>query len=890
MNNNNPLKILSWNANGIRNKLNELQALLSKTKIDIILICETKLNPHTQLKFKNYHIYRTDNTPRPGTPAHGGTAIFVHRRIIHRHIHLATTMPSTSIEISIGHDLIQISAIYKSPNNQLLTSDLDLITHGNEWFIAAGDLNAKHPLWNSRCANTAGNILYHHVTQSDYSILSPDSPTFFPSIPHHRPDVLDIALVKLPSQSIQITNLNELSSDHNPLLLNITDSPISSNPPIPSRRINWKKFTTLLDQQFQTQNPTINTKQEIDEAIDFLTSKTLSTLEKSSSTITRKKTNLTLPPEIAYEITEKNRIRRQWQRFRDPATKRLLNEKIKFIRQILTTHRHDEWDKFIDSVSSNLNSIYKLNKQLLNKTPASHPLNGPNGPVYNASEKAEMFADTYQTQFTPNPGQDLPEVTSDIQLIHSSPSQNTYFTSPGTLQYLINKLPKRKAPGEDSITNTALKNYPTKVLLFLTKIINGCLRTGYFPDSWKRAIIIAIPKPGKDLKLPSNHRPIALLSSLSKLYERIILHELKNAIGHKIRQEQFAFRKDHSTTLQLVKLTDLLSRNLNNKLSTASIFLDVEKAFDRVWHDGLLHKIIQIGTPIHLAKILSSFLQNRKFRVRIENQLSSSRPVQAGVPQGSCLSPLLYLIFTNDIPLTPKSNLSLFADDTMFFTTDKNPKRASIQLQHQLNIASNWFDKWRLHINTSKTVAILFSHHNNHPDKLIISGQQIPWTTSAKYLGITLDRRLSFNPHIKNTILKANRIRRSLYPVLNRRSPVPIHIKLLITQLYIRSSTTYGGQAWGPLISKSNWSRIETTQNTCFRIITASPFYVTTKTLQSTLNSTSLQDFIKKLSKSLFYKNQFSNQSHIRNLGLSIPSSPPLLSKPYILPYNWSNL
>jgi len=214
--------------------------------------------------------------------------------------------------------------------------------------------------------------------------------------------------------------------------------------------------------------------------------------------------------------------------------------------------------------------------------------------------------------------------------------------------------------------------------LLLTHIFNGCLRIGHFPTSWKHAIVIAIPKPRKDHRHPVNYRPIALLSSLSKIFERIVLAKLKAAIGPKIRKEQFAFQPQHSTTHQLVSLIDQLAANSNSELRTAAVFLDVEKAFDRVWHAGLLYKLQTLGTPTSLLSIINSFLTDRSFSVRLNTTISSSRPVLSGVPRGACLSLTLYLAYTNDVPLNQNARLYLFANDTMFTTSNKNPKRAAI--------------------------------------------------------------------------------------------------------------------------------------------------------------------------------------------------------------------
>jgi len=294
----------------------------------------------------------------------------------------------------------------------------------------------------------------------------------------------------------------------------------------------------------------------------------------------------------------------------------------------------------MNSLNQNEKSIYKLNRNLLRKKPATHPILGASGLVYSALEKIEIFADSLERQFTTIHGPNLPEVQASISTLQKSVTNSSpIFTTPGTIQKLIDTLVKNKAPGWDQITNTALKFLPKNKILQLTKIINSCFKFCYFPSLWKLSHIISIPKPGKNLQLPESYRPIALLSSLSKIYECLILQYLQESLAGKIRDEQFAFRQNHSTVLQLTKLIDQISDNLNQGIQTAAIFLDVEKAFDTVWHDGLLHKMMSMDIPLQLIKITESFLSDRTFSVKIEDQNSSVRMANAGVPQGSCLSP-----------------------------------------------------------------------------------------------------------------------------------------------------------------------------------------------------------------------------------------------------------
>uniref|UniRef100_A0A2S2NK85 RNA-directed DNA polymerase from mobile element jockey n=1 Tax=Schizaphis graminum TaxID=13262 RepID=A0A2S2NK85_SCHGA len=187
---------------------------------------------------------------------------------------------------------------------------------------------------------------------------------------------------------------------------------------------------------------------------------------------------------------------------------------------------------------------------------------------------------------------------------------------------------------------------------------------------------------------------------MSKVFERIILSRLKYLIN--IRNEQHAFRTGHSTTTQLITLIDDLTSKTQEGEKTVAVFLDVAKAFDRVWHQGLIYKLMTTNVPLPLIKLVDSFLKNRSFQIKIDDHLSTPRKINAGVPQGSCLSTLLYLVYTNDFPTLRPTTASLFANDTLLYTSNRNYKYAVLALQRQLIITSEWFSKWRIQLNISK--------------------------------------------------------------------------------------------------------------------------------------------------------------------------------------------
>jgi hypothetical protein len=178
-------------------------------------------------------------------------------------------------------------------------------------------------------------------------------------------------------------------------------------------------------------------------------------------------------------------------------------------------------------------------------------------------------------------------------------------------------------------------------------------------------------KPDKDLKFPQNLRSITLLSTTGKLFEKVILKIVQRQIEDKglLNASQFAYLARHSTTLQCMKLTDHVTLNFNNKISTAAVFLDIEKAFDTTWHTSLLYKLSKLEFSTSLIKLVSSFLSERKFRVSVEGEMYTPREMQAGLPQGSVISPRIYNLYISDTPQTIGVNLALFADDTCLYET-----------------------------------------------------------------------------------------------------------------------------------------------------------------------------------------------------------------------------
>jgi hypothetical protein len=380
----------------------------------------------------------------------------------------------------------------------------------------------------------------------------------------------------------------------------------------------------------------------------------------------------------------------------------------------------------------------------------------------------------------------------------------------------------------------------------------ACLKLSYFPQIWKQAQVIAIHKPGKDSSLTSSYRPISLLSSLSKILERVILKRINDHLSDNniLPTEQYGFRQKRSTTHQLNRIVNYIKRKYTiNKSSTGMILLDIERAFDRVWHNGLLFKMINYNFPLYLTKIISSFLENRSFYVKLCNSSSQSKSMPFGLPQGAVLSPTLYNVFTADIPKSENCEIALFADDTSFFISSPYANVIRRNLITYSNSLEKYFKKWKVSLNMDKTQAIFFTKRRKLelPGRTIkIFNKNISWQNSAKYLGLILDKKLTFKNHIEAVIEKANKSSRILYPLLNRKSKLNLKNKLLLYKVALRPIITYACPIFGDA-AKTHQKKMQTFQNKIIKIILNVPWYTGTNYIHQQANIMLVKEYMEKL-------------------------------------------
>jgi len=284
------------------------------------------------------------------------------------------------------------------------------------------------------------------------------------------------------------------------------------------------------------------------------------------------------------------------------------------------------------------------------------------------------------------------------------------------------------------------------------------------------------------------------------------------------------------------------------------VFLDIFQAFDRIWHPGLLFKLKHALTS-NFYLLLKSYLADTKFAVRHNNTLSDHYPIEAGVPQGSVLAPLLFLIFTADIPQAGNTTTALFADDVAVLSVNEVPVSATRQLQTHLNSLAEWYTRWRIKVNEAKSAQVTFTTRKNICPPLTFNNAPIPVTTEVKYLGLHLDQRLTCNTHIQAKHRQLDIKFRQFHWLLGRNSKLSLNNKLLLYKVFFKLIWSYGVQLWGC----AKPTRLKITQRfqlKFLRNIVNAPWYINNQLVHTDLHIPSVTDEIQRVA------TKYNNKTH----------------------------
>lgn len=502
---------------------------------------------------------------------------------------------------------------------------------------------------------------------------------------------------------------------------------------------------------------------------------------------------------------------------------------------IRTSKKQYFYNYFADNVSNMKNTWKAINDILNRKTYKHNPivaLKDPrtNNPVNDPASIANIINKHFASigkqlaDKIPNSQSDYNDYLNKIK----SPEKSFFCTpiSSAEIEIEIMALPMNKSHGLYSCPTKLLKLSSAIISKTLANIFNLSLTLGTYPHKLKTAKIIPIFKDG-DSSDVNNYRPISLLSNFNKIFEKIMYKKIKSFIDRNciLNTSQYGFRESHSTEHAILDTVSAIQKNMDKGLYSCGIFIDLKKAFDTVDHNILLSKLNHYGFRGIINNWFKSYLSNRTQTTKIENHVSVKLPNECGVPQGSVLGPLLFLIYINDIQQSSHEfQFYLYADDTNILYANKDLKTLELKVNKELKNIYLWLTSNKLTLNPKKSNFVIFHPRqkkiNYQPEIYICdneSGSRIPLERKdyIKYLGILIDKNLSWKMHIHNITTK---ISRTVGLLAKIRHFAPFQILLQIYQSLILPIISYGLPVWGQAC-KSYTDKVLLLQKRALRLI-----------------------------------------------------------------------
>ena len=392
-----------------------------------------------------------------------------------------------------------------------------------------------------------------------------------------------------------------------------------------------------------------------------------------------------------------------------------------------------------------------------------------------------------------------------------------------------------------------IKHLPLKTLENIAQTIQTSLQLGHVPAQWKISTITMIPKVGKDHKTLKGYRLLSLIFCLGKLCESIVNKHLVNHCEklNLFGDQQSAFRSGRCTTDNLLTLTGKATTSFKWKGATAAAFFDVEQAFDSVWHEGILYKQIEIKIPWLITKWTSSFLSNRKIKVKYNQALSKSFTTEAGVPQGSIISPISFNVYVSK-PKCKDTSISQYADNIAIYYTHEKQEIATKHLQIAIKHLEKWCEKWKIVLNAGKTIYTIFTRQILNTNlRLSLGSEDINVSKEVKFLGHDLNYKLTRTKHVNKIVAKMQQ-RMNMLGHLKSKNITPNFIMYLYKTM-VRPLYMYANAAWAN-VTKSDLNKIQREQNKAIRLAYNLPMWTNLDELHQIGNLEIVSRTIQKLS------------------------------------------
>ncbi|XP_023190232.1 uncharacterized protein LOC111608691 [Xiphophorus maculatus] len=445
------------------------------------------------------------------------------------------------------------------------------------------------------------------------------------------------------------------------------------------------------------------------------------------------------------------------------------------VRKIIRNAKRDYWRKYCESLGRNtaLDKVWNTIKKMSGKSREYFfpVLKEDDKIIVDSKSKAELLARVFtKIHSTENlnskekKGREITLQNHNEVLYNDEDNEDLININFSLIE--LNKALKnssKSTPGNDQISYSMLSNLSEMSKKILLELYNKVWKEGILPDKWKEAIVIPICKPGKDPHSAESYRPIALTSCIGKIMEKMVNNRLIYylELKEKIKSYQFGFRKGRSTIDSALCLEYEIRRAQINKESLIAIFLDIEKAYDMLWKEGLLIKIKQMGIRGRIYRWIKNFLTERNIKVKVGGVLSSRHQIENGTPQGSIISPMLFIIMINDIfnNIDKSFGVSLFADDGLIWKRGRNIEFVNRKLQEALHSVEAWALEWGFRISISKSKVVVFTNRKlNIITSLKLYENVIERIDQIKYLGFWFDKKLTWKTHVNKIVEKSKKI------------------------------------------------------------------------------------------------------------------------------------
>ena len=675
---------------------------------------------------------------------------------------------------------IKVMSVYNHPENHF---PLELITEfKNMRFngraipgLILGDFNCPHAAFGSRTTNGYGSKLLQNINNENLVFFNDGKSTYCSSSSGDS-NVLDFVIGE-PSTTPLIescTVSGDIGSDHFPVVTTFKHKTNARS----YRKVNQSLWAAYIDKDMENLSLTGKVDEDIENVSNIFQN------AHSNSIFTPKIKRQKLPHEILVNIRLRKMLLRNRQRATTDLSRKLITKRYNQVnhkvQEQLKEFREKEISKMADSIcnAENSNKMWKIfnnfKRECNDIDEPEAPLITPSGEFTSDNESrckefARYLRSVHQTPDSPFFDKQFKEQVDNCIAGQSLENEvnSIPFLDVKQLDCLLMETKSHSAPGEDLVTYDILKICSDKTRKVLCQLLNQCLSQNVFPRAWKSAKVRMLAKPGRDKYQASNYRPISLLSCLGKMLERHIYRHLLVELNQKqfFNENQAGFRKNRMTSEHLFRLAQQVNNGFKERKCTLGLFLDVRAAFDSVWKNGLKYKINKIGLTKQMRNILFSFLDERTLRVNVNGTWSEIVTLEAGTPQGSCLSPILYLIFVNDVTDVlnlQKLSASQFADDIGLWTTASDVEGATYIIQEAVQALEQWCRKWYVSLHPAKSKLILFTKCFRHKAEVERNGlsieifnEQVPAVNEADFLGVTFDARLTYEPQIKKSVSKA---------------------------------------------------------------------------------------------------------------------------------------